>query len=60
MKKSRKELEKEELFSLEAAEEIFPPEGKKLFSLAHSNRLKTKVKKSQKNFENEKTRENKS
>ncbi|MDO4379482.1 MAG: hypothetical protein Q4D20_01280 [Clostridia bacterium] len=60
MKKSRKELEKEELFSFEAAEEIFPPEGKKLFSSAHRERFGTKVKKSQKNFESEKTQENKS
>lgn len=60
MKKNERELLNEKLFSFETAEEFFPFKRSKSFSKAHFDRFESKVKKSQKNFKSEKTRENKS
>lgn len=60
MKKNKKKLQNEKLFSFETAEEFFPFEFHKAASAAHFDRLKVKVKKSQKNLKSEKTKENES
>ena len=60
MKKNERELLNEKLFSFETAEEFLPFERSNSASKAHFDRFELKVKKSQKNLNCKKTRENKS
>lgn len=59
MKKNGHEIEKEQLFSFETAEEFFPQQRARASSAQHKNRLKAESQTFSKNHKTKKNKENK-